>query len=106
MKTEQEHMSTEHNKRKYKLNIYKAYLYHFILGIHTVRAVYFIYMSEWGGLSFSEQMILQSYFMFMIFLLEIPSGAIADYLGRKKGLMLSALTVIMAAFAPSMPNSE
>ncbi|MGB5913041.1 MAG: MFS transporter [Promethearchaeia archaeon] len=105
MKSEQEFISSKHDKRKYRLNIYKAYLYHFILGIHTVRAVYFIYMSDWGGLSFPEQMILQSYFMFMIFLLEIPSGAIADYLGRKKGLMLSALTVIMAAFAYSIiPN--
>ncbi|MHA2430778.1 MAG: hypothetical protein ACXACC_07070, partial [Promethearchaeota archaeon] len=73
MNSEQEYMNTEIDKRKYKLNIYKAYLYHFILGIHTVRAVYFIYMSDWGGLSFPEQMILQSYFMFMIFLLEIPS---------------------------------
>ncbi|MFX1589275.1 MAG: MFS transporter, partial [Promethearchaeota archaeon] len=105
MKTEQEVMSTEHDKRKYKLNIYKAYLYHFIFGIHTVRAVYFRYMTVWGGLTIFEQMILQAYFMLMIFLFEIPSGAIADYLGRKKGLMLSALTVIMAAFAYSIiPN--
>ncbi|MGB5909722.1 MAG: hypothetical protein WBH31_00875, partial [Promethearchaeia archaeon] len=78
MKSEQELMSTEHDKRKYKLNIYKAYLYSFIIGIHTVRAVYYAYMTDWGGLTFSEQMILQAYFMFMIFLLEIPSGAIAD----------------------------
>jgi len=105
MKSEQELMSTEHDKRKCRLNIYKAYLYHFILGIHTVRAVYFIYMTVWGGLTFPEQMILQSYFMFMIFLFEIPSGAIADYLGRKKALMLSALTVILAAFVYSIiPN--
>ncbi|MFX0179573.1 MAG: MFS transporter [Candidatus Hodarchaeota archaeon] len=105
MKTEQEYMSTEHEKRKYKLNIYKAYLYHFILGIHTVRAVYYIYMTVWGGLTIFEIMILQAYFMLMIFILEIPSGAIADYLGRKKALMLSALTVVMAALMYSIiPN--
>jgi len=105
MNSEQEHMNTEIDKRKYKLNIYKAYLYSFIIGIHTVRAVYYAYMTYWGGLTFSEQMILQAYFMFMIFVLEIPSGAIADYLGRKKALILSALTVIMAAFTYSItPN--
>ena len=102
MKTEQELMSIEHDKRKYKLNIYKAYLFQFILGIHTVRAVYYIYMTEWGGLTFFEQMILQSYFWLMIFVLEIPSGAIADYLGRKKALMFSALTVVLAAFTYSI----
>jgi len=105
MKSEPESMNTEHDKRKYRLNIFKAYLYQFIIGIHTVRGVYYIYMTEWGGLTFSEQMILQSYFMFMIFLLEIPSGAIADYLGRKKAIIFSALTVIMAAFTYSItPN--
>ncbi|MFX1358083.1 MAG: MFS transporter [Promethearchaeota archaeon] len=98
-------MRSESNNKKYKLNIYKAYLYHFILGIHTVRAVYYTFMTEWGGLVFSQQMILQAYFMFMIFILEIPSGGIADYLGRKKGLILSALTVILAAFFYSIiPN--
>jgi len=41
----------------------------------------------------------------MIFILEIPSGAIADYLGRKKGLILSAMTVVLAAFSYSIiPN--
>ena len=105
MKSEQEPMNREHDKRKYRLNIFKAYLYQFIIGIHTVRGVYYIYMTEWGGLTFSEQMILQSYFMFMIFLLEIPSGAIADFLGRKKAIIFSALTVIMAAFTYSItPN--
>ncbi len=43
--------------------------------------------------------------MFMIFILEIPSGAIADYLSRKTALALSALFVISAAFTYSIfPN--
>ena len=105
MKLRLKEMRSESIDKKYKFNIYKAYLYHFILGIHTVRAVYYAFMTEWGGLSFSQQMILQAYFMFMIFILEIPSGAIADYLGRKKGLILSAMTVVLAAFSYSItPN--
>jgi len=95
-------METKENIRKFKLNIIKSYIYYFILGIHTVRAVYFWYMTDWGGLSFQEIMILQGYFMFIIFVFEIPSGAIADYLGRKKALLLSALTVVMAAFLYSI----
>lgn len=75
------------------------------MGIHTVRGVYFAYMTEWGGLNFFEIMALQSYFMFIIFLFEIPSGAIADFIGRKMALILSSVTVVGAAFFYSIyPN--
>jgi len=41
----------------------------------------------------------------MIFLLEIPSGAIADRVGRNIALMLSGITVVAAAFTYSItPN--
>jgi MFS family permease len=60
---------------------------------------------EWGGLSFFQIMILQSYFTAMIVLLEIPSGAIADFLGRKTALTMSALSVACAALTYSIfPN--
>ncbi|MFX1469696.1 MAG: MFS transporter [Promethearchaeota archaeon] len=85
------------DKKKYKPNIFKSYILNFILGIHTVRAVYYAFSTEWGGLTFFEMMILQSYFMFMIFLFEIPSGAIADYLGRRKALTLSCISLVAAA---------
>lgn len=92
-------------ERSYKSNILKAYVFSFILGIHTVRAVYIPFMTTWGGLSFFQIMILQSYFTAMIVLFEIPSGAIADFLGRKVGLMLSAFTVAIAALTYSIiPN--
>jgi len=62
-------------------------------------------MTVWGGLTFPEMMILQSYFMVMIFIFEIPSGAIADYIGRRTALSLSAVCVILAAFTYSIiPN--
>ena len=98
-------METTIHQKNYKTNIYKFYIFSFILGIHTVRAVYIPYMMGWGGLSFFQVMILQSYFMFMIFLLEIPSGAIADHIGRNVALMLSGLSVVGAAFTYSIiPN--
>jgi len=98
-------MNKRKNKTKLSGNIWKFYLYAFIFGIHTVRGVYFPYMTVWGGLTFFEIMLLQSYFMFMIFILEIPSGAIADFLSRKTALVLSALCIISAAFTYSIyPN--
>ncbi len=92
-------------ERSYKSNIFKIYFFSFILGIHTVRAVYIPFMMDWGGLSFFQIMILQSYFTAMIVILEIPSGAIADLLGRKIALILSAFSIASAAFTYSIiPN--
>lgn len=89
----------------YKSNILKFYVFSFILGIHTVRAVYIPFMMDWGGLSFPQIMILQSYFTAMILLFEIPSGAIADFLGRNIALSLSAVVLSAAAFTYSIiPN--
>lgn len=78
-------------------NLKKLYLFSFILGIHTVRGVFIPYFTDWGGLTFFEIMILQSVFTGAIFLLEIPSGAIADRIGRKTAISLSALSVAIAA---------
>jgi len=98
-------VNQEEIKNKISRNVRKFYLYGFILGIHTVRGVYYPYMTVWGGLTFFEMMLLQSYFMFMIFILEIPSGAIADYLSRKTAITLSAIFVVSAAFTYSIfPN--
>ena len=95
-------MISQVNLKKFKSNINKYYVFQFIFGIHTVRGVFWDYMHIWGGLTYFEYMILQSYFMIIIFLFEIPSGAIADYIGRKTGLTLSALSVSLAAFMYSI----
>lgn len=89
-------------ERSYKSNIIKIYIFSFILGIHTVRAVYIPFMMDWGGLSFFQIMLLQSYFTAMIVILEIPSGAIADFLGRKTALTLSAFSIAVAALTYSI----
>lgn len=95
-------MSDEHKTPSFKSNIYKYYIYQFIFGIHTVRGVYYAYMTDWGGLDIFQILALQSYFMFIIFIFEIPSGALADLIGRKMALILSSLCVIGAAFAYSI----
>ncbi len=95
-------MQSEEINRKFKSNIHKSYVFHFILGIHTVRGIAVPYFTIWGQLTFFEIMLLQSYFTFMVFLLEIPSGAIADYMGRKLALSLSALSVAFAAILYSI----
>ena len=71
---------------QFKSNIWKIYVYVFFHGLNTVVGVMIPFFTIWGRITFVEVMLLQSYFTFIIFLLEIPSGAIADFFGRKWAL--------------------
>ena len=63
------------------------------------------FFTEWGKISIAQAQLLQSWFMLWIFLLEIPTGVVADYFGRKYSLALGALVVTFAALVyGSMPN--
>lgn len=63
------------------------------------------FFMEWGHISFTRIMILQSWFMLWIFLLEVPTGAVADYLGRKWSLVFAAIANTIAAIIyGSFPN--
>jgi len=73
--------------------------------MHFIGGVLVPFFTDWGGITFTQIMILQSWFMFWIFVLEIPTGAIADYLGRKQSLILACVFVVIAVFVyTSMPN--
>jgi DHA3 family tetracycline resistance protein-like MFS transporter len=82
---------------KWKSNIRKSYIFHFLMGLHLVSGVLLPFFMTWGKLVFVEVMFLQSYFTMMILVFEIPCGAIADYISRKFSLILGALITAFAA---------
>ncbi|MBN1800197.1 MAG: MFS transporter [Candidatus Lokiarchaeota archaeon] len=86
------------NPMKYKSNIWKSYLYHFLIGGHLISGVITVFFMTWGKLSFIEIMFLQAYFWLAILFFEIPCGAISDYIGRKYSLFLGGFSLAMAAF--------
>jgi len=93
------------NLNKWRANIWKSYLIHFIEGFHLISGVLLPFFLTWGKLTFVEVMFLQSYFTVMILLFEIPCGAIADYISRKFSLILGALSTAIAALVyGSYPN--
>lgn len=53
-------------------------------------AVLVPFFTEWGGLGLSQVQFIQSWFLFWVFVLEIPTGAVADYWGRKHSMVLGA----------------
>jgi MFS family permease len=88
---------THKNLKKWRANIWKSYLIHFIEGFHLISGILLPFFLTWGRLTFVEVMFLQSYFTIMILIFEIPCGAIADYISRKFSLILGALATAFAA---------
>lgn len=72
-------------------NIWRYYLFCFLKDFALFSAVLVPFFTEWGHISLLKVQILQSWFMLWIFLLEIPTGAVADYFGRKTSLILGAV---------------
>ncbi len=89
----------------FRRNLSKMYLFRFFVSLHFIGGVLVPFFTDWGGINLTQIMILQSWFMLWIFLLEVPSGAIADYLGRKKSLVLACgFNAIAALVYSSVPN--
>lgn len=80
-------------------NILKLAAVRFLCWMHLMSAVIIPFFREWGRLSFVEIFGLQTWFMLMCFLMEVPTGAVADRFGRKVsvacgGFLLAAASVL------------
>jgi MFS family permease len=51
------------------------------------------------GLSFTEIMVLQSIYSIAVFLLEVPTGAVSDLIGRKISLIFAGISMTLGALA-------
>lgn len=74
----------------------RYYLFTFLRDLAFFSAVLVPFFTDWGHITLTQAQILQSWFMLWIFLLEIPTGAVADFYGRKNSLALGALIVAAA----------
>ena len=89
----------------YSSNLWKMYLLKFFSGLHFTAGIIVPFFMQWGGLSFSEVLILQALFVFALFVFEIPTGALADYFGRKHTILIAGffgcLGALMYTIKPS-----
>lgn len=79
-------------------NIWKAYIFQLLISLHFIGGVLIPFFTDWGKVSFFQIMILQSWFVLWSFVLEIPTGVIADFFGRKTSLILACLVNALGAF--------
>ena len=85
----------------FEANIWKMYIFKFSFSLQFVGGVLVPFFLDWGKISFTQIMILQSFFVFSVFLLEVPTGAVADYLGRKTSIICAAVTTSIGALVYS-----
>jgi fucose permease len=65
--------------------------------MHLMSAVIIPFFREWGRLSFVQIFALQTWFMLMCFLMEVPTGAVADRFGRKVSVALGSFLLAAAS---------
>ena len=73
--------------KQLKKNININYLYSFILNFDVTGAIWVLYLS-FKGMNLIQIGLLEGVYHIVGFLCEVPSGAMADLLGRKKTVLL------------------
>jgi MFS family permease len=78
-------------------NLTKLYMFKFLTSMFFVSGVLVPFFLEWGKISYLQIMLIQSWFVIWVTVLEIPTGAIADRYGRKFSIALGAFINSIAA---------
>jgi MFS family permease len=69
----------------------------FFFWMHLFASIAVPFFREWGGLSFTKILLIQAWYMAWSFLLEVPTGAVADRFGRRVSVSLAGVVVAVAA---------
>ncbi|HEY8173479.1 MAG TPA: MFS transporter [Dehalococcoidia bacterium] len=79
-------------------NIWKSYVYRFLMNFQLWWAIWVIYLLKERGLSLTQITLLDTPFFLLIVLAEVPTGAIADRFGRRYSLMIGSALFAVAVF--------
>ncbi len=80
----------------YRRNIILYYAANFLMGFYLANGTTVLFERELG-LSFSQIFTLDAIYMLMFILFEIPTGAFADLMGRKRTVLIGLLTLAVGA---------
>ncbi len=86
-------------------NVPLLYAVRLLFWTHFLSAVLVPFFRDWGGQNLSRILFLNAWFMAWNFLLEVPTGTVADRFGRKAsviaGLTAGTLAIALYVAAPS-----
>ncbi len=86
------------NGASFSSNIWKLNGIRMLFWMHFFGPVLVPFFTQWGGLKLSQVFYLNAWFFFCNFIFEVPTGAAADFLGRKASLALGSILGGSAAF--------
>ncbi len=90
---------------RYRSNIWKIYVISLLTYMHFIAAVLVPFFTDWGGIRFSQVLVLNTWYMFCVFIFEIPTGTVADFFGRRTSMLLGSVVFVLAVIVyVSYPN--
>lgn len=72
-------------------NIHKAYVAAFLKNLQFFGALAVPYFLDWLRVDYTRLFLLQAWFLFWVFTLEIPTGVVADKFGRRASVAIGCL---------------
>jgi len=75
---------------------WRYYFFSFLSGLTFYTAALIPFYTNWGHISLTQVQFLQAWLMFWAFVLEIPTGVIADKFGRKYSVALGCLITFLS----------
>jgi MFS family permease len=76
-------------------NVWKLYVMRLFYWMHFVASVLIPFFRDWGGISFTQIFFLNAWFMLCVFFLEVPTGTVADFWGRRASLTLGCVVGVL-----------
>ena len=90
---------------KLQKQIYLFYLYRGLIAASFSGAVLIPFFTDYGGLSLFQVYLLQTWFMVVFFLAEIPTGLVADRIGYKRSLQYASVFVTIGVLVYGLSGS-
>lgn len=92
-------------KQKTRSVIWRYYAYSLLSNLLFIGAIIVPFFTEWGHISLFQVQLLQSWYSFWYFLFEVPTGVIADTIGRRYTLTVGAIIFAVGLIVYSVqPN--
>jgi MFS family permease len=80
----------------WRRNVRRMYIWRALTMMHFFAGALVPFFTDWGGLTLPQLFLLQAWFFLWIFILEVPTGAVADKFGRKASIICANLCLLVA----------